>query len=184
LESRSAECGPALVSEEVDRAPLPGRGQTRYVYTDSYLLYPTYGVGTRVKSNAVCADSAYALPNGGGHSVCGTISSTDVSTGLLFHMYRAIICNGIDGASGGAFYLNNLGFGIMSSRFRTCDAIYQPLPSALIATQRASVDDETCRPNGLDSFSARIYGACVAGAPAECRRPIARDKPGSTHEAR
>jgi streptogrisin C len=115
--------------------------QAGYIYNDPSPAYQIIGVGSSVAGNPICAASGVSL-GVYGHSVCGnithndqTIQTTDGVT--LTHMREANTCNGVAGASGGPFYLNNYGYGLMSAESSGCDVFYQALSLALSGTGTA-----------------------------------------------
>lgn len=101
-------------------------------------FYSITGTGTSSTGQVICTTSGIQLANGY-HTDCGTVVQLNVSlyesqggvVSLVTGLGEANTCNGVDGASGGPYFKNNLGYGMLSAAPSNCQTYYQGLKGAL-----------------------------------------------------
>jgi hypothetical protein len=119
---------------------------TTYWSTSPYVVYDTtggynyayhiYGANTSYRGMAICSSGKRLLSNGH-HTDCGTVTDLNVSVNsggtVVLHLGRANTCTGLDGNSGGPFFVSGYAYGLLQGNTpgNVCDVYYQGVSAAL-----------------------------------------------------
>lgn len=130
----------------IDNVPGWGLTNNSYIWvgpsaggtTTQNSFYSITGVGTSARGMVICTTGGMQFPNGY-HTDCGTVTNLNVGTTEIVGGVSSVVtglgaantCNGVDGNSGGPYFKNGLGYGILSSGTGTCSTYYQGLSGAL-----------------------------------------------------
>jgi hypothetical protein len=100
-------------------------------------FYQINQAGHAVQGQTICSTSGLPYPTGY-HTACGAVTGLNVQVNyggtVVYGLGRSNACAGVQGSSGGPFYKDHTGYGLMSGFDSACVVYYQGLSGALSGT--------------------------------------------------